>query len=539
MLKEIIKKRKQYKQELKQKPNPFKKSRSDAFKLLANASYGYQGFFGARYYQEEAAAATAAFARKSIKEAIEKINKENYKVIYSDSVDGKTKIIVKKDREIYEEEIQNLFKKTDKKTNSGKEYNFKKDIEVLTLDEGGNSIFKPARYIMRHKCNKKMYRVNFTNHWYIDVTEDHSLMGYQSHHFNQTNECKGDSLKRIIEIKPNELKKKANSIVTLKKIPNNEENSKDYPKKIYEFMGYFIGDGSFMRNKLGKDYYLRISTGSDLKEILNKLIEPLTKLGYVKNYWESKSRKGDLTLNGLKLIKIIIENCREKNNKIIPKWLFYEKEENIASFLRGLFSADGSVMIRNNSPIIKYTSINEDYIKEVRKLLYLVGISHSVFKENTKNKYKTKTKIYSTESYSKNIIIKNKEDFAKRVGFIIERKNKRAKIKTKEGRKKLIRSFEFDLQNIKLVEKIEKPKYVYDIEVEENHKFFANYILAHNTDSIAFLQNKKTKLQTRKFLDKLNSQLPGIMELELEGFFKRGLWVTKRTGVLGAEICFN
>ena len=85
MLKGIIELRKKYKEELKKKPDVIKRARSNAFKLLANASYGYQGFFGARYYSREAAAATAAFAKRSIKDAIEKINKQGYKVIYSDT----------------------------------------------------------------------------------------------------------------------------------------------------------------------------------------------------------------------------------------------------------------------------------------------------------------------------------------------------------------------------------------------------------------------------------------------------------------------
>ncbi len=85
MLKEIIEKRRQYKEELKIKPDAIKKARSNAFKLLANASYGYLGFFGARYYCEEAAAATAAFAREAIKNIIDKIDKEGYKTIYSDT----------------------------------------------------------------------------------------------------------------------------------------------------------------------------------------------------------------------------------------------------------------------------------------------------------------------------------------------------------------------------------------------------------------------------------------------------------------------
>ena len=85
MLKEIIEKRKKYKQEFKQSPTPITKARSNAYKLLTNAAYGYQGFFGARYYCIEAAAATAALARKHIKEVIDKINKQGYSVIYSDT----------------------------------------------------------------------------------------------------------------------------------------------------------------------------------------------------------------------------------------------------------------------------------------------------------------------------------------------------------------------------------------------------------------------------------------------------------------------
>lgn len=85
MLSELIKKRRKYKEEYKKDKNPIKKARSNAYKLLANASYGYQGFFGARYYCREAAASTAALAKKSILETIKKIQKAGYKVIYSDT----------------------------------------------------------------------------------------------------------------------------------------------------------------------------------------------------------------------------------------------------------------------------------------------------------------------------------------------------------------------------------------------------------------------------------------------------------------------
>ncbi|GAI75120.1 unnamed protein product, partial [marine sediment metagenome] len=53
-------------------------------------------------------------------------------------------------------------------------------------------------------------------------------------------------------------------------------------------------------------------------------------------------------------------------------------------------------------------------------------------------------------------------------------------------------------------------------------------VIYGDTDSIAFLTKGK-KEEIKKLLKKLNSELPGIMELELEDFYKRGIWVTKRT----------
>ena len=65
---------------------------------------------------------------------------------------------------------------------------------------------------------------------------------------------------------------------------------------------------------------------------------------------------------------------------------------------------------------------------------------------------------------------------------------------------------------------------------EEGHK-----VIYGDTDSIAFLMQGKTESQIKILLKNLNSKLPGIMELELEDFFKRGLWVTTRSGITGAK----
>ena len=85
MLAEIIEKRKKYKKEYSEKKDNISKARSNAFKLLANASYGYQGFFGARYYCPEASAAATSISRDLIKKTIDDVNKKGYKVIYADT----------------------------------------------------------------------------------------------------------------------------------------------------------------------------------------------------------------------------------------------------------------------------------------------------------------------------------------------------------------------------------------------------------------------------------------------------------------------
>ena len=85
MLNEIINLRKKYKIEYSKNKNPLTKARSNAYKLLANASYGYQSFFGARYYCREAGASATAISRDFIKKTIEQIKEESHNVIYSDT----------------------------------------------------------------------------------------------------------------------------------------------------------------------------------------------------------------------------------------------------------------------------------------------------------------------------------------------------------------------------------------------------------------------------------------------------------------------
>jgi DNA polymerase elongation subunit (family B) len=85
ILADLLEKRKETKSELKKHRTPILEARDYALKTLSNATYGYLGFFGARYYSLECAASIAAIARHYIHKTIEDIEKAGFNVIYSDT----------------------------------------------------------------------------------------------------------------------------------------------------------------------------------------------------------------------------------------------------------------------------------------------------------------------------------------------------------------------------------------------------------------------------------------------------------------------
>jgi len=85
ILNEILEKRKQTKVDLEKHPSAVLEARDYALKTLANATYGYFGFFGARYYSPECAASIAAIARDYIHKTLDEIEKAGFKTLYADT----------------------------------------------------------------------------------------------------------------------------------------------------------------------------------------------------------------------------------------------------------------------------------------------------------------------------------------------------------------------------------------------------------------------------------------------------------------------
>lgn len=85
LLNKLLEERKKIKAEKKKNPSPILEARDYNLKTLSNATYGYLGFFGARYYSPESSASAVAISRVYIHKMIDELKSNDYKVIYSDT----------------------------------------------------------------------------------------------------------------------------------------------------------------------------------------------------------------------------------------------------------------------------------------------------------------------------------------------------------------------------------------------------------------------------------------------------------------------
>ncbi len=85
MIADLIERRQRVKEIMKESKSPFLEARQISLKLLANSFYGYLAFNPSRWYSFEAANSTTAFARHYIKNVIDTMTKEGFKVIYGDT----------------------------------------------------------------------------------------------------------------------------------------------------------------------------------------------------------------------------------------------------------------------------------------------------------------------------------------------------------------------------------------------------------------------------------------------------------------------
>jgi len=308
-------------------------------------------------------------------------------------------------------------------------------------------------------------------------------------------------------------------------------NPVKFPKtptpELMQIIGYIIGDGHISNRMLR------------LKDERREVLEEYNKLFKTVFNLEGNIKKGDgnyyiLEINSKYLIDWFRENIPELFNKTgnerTPEFVFRLNNDLVASYLRGVFDAEGCIGVDAKQIGIAMTS--ECFIKEIQFLLLRFGIlasyskterreenwspvykllisdkkSFELFKkyigftakdkmeklEDTLNKMKGLNFRYISIPLTKKEIrefvgvplktIKNKDNYCTdyTVEKIIEELNSKGLYDKANYLKKFL---EGDVVWTKFeIEKIESDvEYVYDLEVEDYHNFIGNLIINHNS----------------------------------------------------------
>ncbi|MFU8651977.1 DNA polymerase domain-containing protein [Methanotorris formicicus] len=364
-----------------------------SLKILANSHYGYLAFPRARWYSKECAEVVTYLGRKYIQETIKEAEKFGFKVIYADSVTEDTEIIVKINEEIKFLKIKDLFKNADY-TIGEKEYYALNNVYALTLNDDGKLVWKRVPYVMRHKTNKNIYRVWITNKWYVDVTEDHSLIGYLNKKFVEIKPCKIGNAYLIILDKST---LNTYNFVKVKKVEKINYNGYVYDIEV-EDTHRFFANGILVHNTDG--FYAVWKEKIDKDELIKKVHEFLDMINsklpenmelefegfYKRGIFITKKRyaiideNNKIIIKGLEFVRRDWANIAKKTQKAVLKTLLIEGNVDKATKIIQNVIDDLKKGKVNKEDLIIYTQLTKDP-KEYKTTAPHVEVAKKIIKK--------------------------------------------------------------------------------------------------------------------------------------------------------------
>jgi len=331
-------------------------------------------------------------------------------------------------------------------------------------------------------CNgeKQTFKIS-TQHNYIKATDNHKILiyDYRDNTFKYKLVAElmiGDELiinnnddyNELIKIdKSFEVREHKNRVYDdftddIKYVPDYVDE--DFAK----IFGFLLGDGNITTKR---PYMVYFAYG--MHETINrKYIQLLEKLSN-KNIYLRKNKDytngiASAVVNSKSLVTILKNMGFEGNShtKRIPKWLFSTSKNIRKAFLEGIHDADGCVFVDKwNCKRFQIEMANYSLINDIKLLAQSLG-----YKTGSINKRKKR----------ENVIIKGIKVINVADSFVLyfyESENNQKK--SSEIKNRLTN--DFIIEKIKSIEK-DEIGFVYDIYVDnENHNFYANNIVVHNS----------------------------------------------------------
>jgi len=358
ILRKLLKARKDTRKKIPLEKDEFKKGVLEGlqlgYKLSANSLYGQCGASTSAIFKQDVAAATTSTGRQMLN-LCSSFAKQYYDctIVYGDSVTGDEPLILRNSEGLIEiKTIESLsqiwetyenFKPFDTIQSNRRD----KQKSFVNYEVFANNKWNPIKKVIRHKTNKKIYRVN-THCGVVDVTEDHSLLNSEREKIKPGECVVGET--KLFHCFPNEL---TGEPVHLNKIVEEldmyENCLKTYEEKEAFIYGVFFGDGScgYYNCPSGNKYSWAINNSN------KKLLEQCRL--YLKELYGEKT--GFKILDTLKSsgvdklvpygsIKYMVDLFRplfydSKRYKIVPPKILNGSYNIRKNFFLGYYAADG------------------------------------------------------------------------------------------------------------------------------------------------------------------------------------------------------
>jgi DNA polymerase I len=572
IIEDLITRRMRIKEIMKKKEDVLLAARSEGLKLLANSFYGYLGFYAARWYCLECAKSVTAYGRYYINKVIDKAKEKGYEILYGDSLPYDRHLFIKfKKGDIKLVKIGELYDK----------YRAKKGISTLAFDKGKKVVFKPIKRVICHKYKGKLLKI-ITRYGSTIVTPQHSVYSFnkdlclvdaaklrkgdklisltnpevkviykEGHLFDladmdldkykkelilysdnlyfssKIRKCpyceKEASFSSHIYAKHPERKEGLDKNSSFKWVGGRYAKTRRIPrywkldKDLAWLLGFYCAEGSVsdVEAKTGRKCLLSFG-GQDVKiiEKVKKLLDAKTRTATkIITDYDPRNKKNMFyyrvqCMPIVALFQYGFKAGKKSEFKKVPWFIFNAEEPLRKAFIKGYLDGDGNT------------------VKDKRYKTHFIRFS-------TKSKELAEGLAFLLKTFNHKINCRGRE--IKHIAWKY-RKDK-PKIQSLRLQPAKESKANFCLAEITSVEKVPGGKYVYDVEVEDAHNFVdaEGMILVHNTDSIFLALGKKTKEEAFAFVDQINASLPGLMELEFEGFYPSGLFVSAKVGPFGAK----
>lgn len=403
------------------------------------------------------------------------------------------------------------------------------NYETLTVNDDLEVVWGDLYSVVRHDVKKPTIRYNIEGGKTLEVTTDHSVISMDKE--GNLIEVKADSLKEgdFVLAPPsysNENEPVGYVNAWIQK-PNTQSNERELQvvqvtNDFLEFLGMWVGDGHYTGNDVvGFSCY----QDSECREVIDRIF---TLYGAK---IDERPNGVDVRVSNVRLRRVMeaLGFKGTSSTKRVPKFIYSLHVEQINSFLRGYFSADGS------GSHLDCSTISKELKNDLVELLEMQGIYTSV-SNSPKGRYNIRGKV-GDKKESWHITIRDLESkikFYENIGFMQDYKNDSLQTTIKEqlskgksntpigakrlglptslsnsdycyypsGRtvnkskvKRITRSVKenfsekvfncglhfLQIKSVEVVNDGSEVIDVYDLSVSGTEKFFANGILVHNT----------------------------------------------------------